>query len=114
MHKKFPDKYPSELPPCITINECLSGKPILSTKNQYVLSLYHKVAGQQIVAGMGQPIGIIYQSILAIFDIYDIVNREERRELFEKITIIDSIRLKHSNSELINRKGKPPAKTKGT
>jgi len=114
MHGKQPDKYPDKLPPCITSDTCPFNKPKLSIKNQYVLSLYHKVAGQQIVAGMGQPIGIIYQSILAIFDIYVIVNREERRELFEKITIIDAIRLKSSNSELINRKGKPPAKTKGT
>lgn len=53
---------------------------------------------------MGQPIGILFQSILALFDIYGIIDIDERREIFEKIQIVDHIRLKSAASELVNKR----------
>jgi len=53
---------------------------------------------------MGQPIGILFQSILALFDIYGIIDIDERREIFEKIQIVDHIRLKSASSELVNKR----------
>jgi hypothetical protein len=48
---------------------------------------------------MGQPLGIYFSSILAIFDIYGIIDIDERRELFEKIQLIDKVRLKISSQD---------------
>jgi len=54
---------------------------------------------------MGQPIGVMFSSIAVMMDIYGINDPEERVEVFEKIQIIDHIRLKHSNnSETIGKR----------
>jgi len=103
-HKTNPDKYPNDQPPCILSYECPFGKPTLTVRNGYIFDLYQKCAHQQIMAGMGQPIGIIFQSILALFDIYGIIDTYERREIFEKIQIIDHIRLKAAASDLVNKR----------
>lgn len=104
-HRKDPIKNPYGVPPCITENLCHLGKPSLSIRNSYVMELYQKCAHQQIVAGMGQPIGIMFTSILALFDIYDIIDKDDRRELFEKIQLIDEIRLKQATSDIVAKRG---------
>jgi hypothetical protein len=68
-------------------------------RNSYAFELYQKCNTQQIVAGMGQPLGILFSSILALFDIYGIIDIDERRELFEKIILVDQIRLRQSSQD---------------
>ena len=53
---------------------------------------------------MGQPIGIMFTSIVALMDVYCIDDKEERIEIFEKIQLIDHIRLKHSQQETIGKR----------
>jgi len=53
---------------------------------------------------MGTPIGIMFTSIVALLDIYCIYDAETRIEIFEKIQIIDGIRLKQSTQETIGKK----------
>jgi hypothetical protein len=53
---------------------------------------------------MGQPIGIMFSSIVAILDLYGINEFEERIEVFEKIQMIDHIRLKNSQQETIGKR----------
>ncbi|PKP53818.1 MAG: hypothetical protein CVT92_02480 [Bacteroidetes bacterium HGW-Bacteroidetes-1] len=77
---------------------------MLTVRNSWVFDLYQKCSGQQIVAGMGQPIGIMFTSIVAMLDIYCIFDVEERVEIFEKIQLIDSIRLKMSAQETIGKR----------
>lgn len=60
--------------------------------------MYQKCSGQVIVAGMGDILGIKFEAIEFVFDIYEIDDREERRILFEKIQTIDIIRLKNSKT----------------
>lgn len=48
---------------------------------------------------MGDILGIKFEAIEFVFDLYAIHNLEERRELFEKIQIIDIIRLKRNRQE---------------
>jgi hypothetical protein len=71
-------------------------------------------ASQVIVAGMGDVLGIKFEAIDFIFNLYDITDIEEKRFLFEKIQIIDIIRLKCSrNRETIGKqsgKGSPRKK----
>ena len=92
------------IPPCETSGKCPFGKPMLTTRNAWVFDFYQKCSSQQIVAGMGTPIGIMFTSIVAILDIYNIVNVEDRIEIFEKIQLIDSIRLKLSHQETIGKR----------
>jgi hypothetical protein len=77
---------------------------MLTVRNSWVFDLYQKCSGQQIVAGMGQPIGIMFTAIVAMLDIYCIFDIEERVEIFEKIQLIDSIRLKMSAQETIGKR----------
>jgi hypothetical protein len=74
--------------------------------NQFAWELYQKCSGQVIVAGMGDVLGIKFEAIDFIFNLYCIDDPEERRFLFEKIQIIDIIRLKNSrnSSGTIGRK----------
>jgi hypothetical protein len=61
---------------------------------------------------MGDILGIRYEAIAFLFELYDIIDNEERRELFEKIMLLDGIRAKIRSKELITRKqeSKPEAK----
>lgn len=77
---------------------------MLTTRNAWVFDLYQKCSGQQIVVGMGQPIGILFSSIVAMLDIYNIFDSEDRIEVFEKIQLIDMIRLKLSSQETIGKR----------
>jgi len=62
---------------------------------------------------MGQPLGILFSSILALFDIYGIIEGELRIEIFEKIQKIDEIRLRSMSGETIGKnKAKQPDKSK--
>jgi hypothetical protein len=53
---------------------------------------------------MGSPIGIMFTAIVALLDIYCINDPEERIEVFEKIQIVDSIRLRLSHQETIGKR----------
>jgi hypothetical protein len=59
-----------------------------------------------IVGGMGDVLGIRFEAIAFLFDLYDIMNTDERRDLFEKIMTIDGVRAKIRSSELVNKKPK--------
>lgn len=55
-------------------------------------------SSQVIVAGMGDVLGIKFEAIEFLFDLYEIDDNDERRLLFEKIQNIDIIRLKSSRN----------------
>jgi hypothetical protein len=71
--------------------------------NMFVWSLYEKVMGQVIVAGMGEPLGIRFDAIEFIFDLYEVTDTYDRQEYFEKIQKIDSVRLGYRKKELIKQ-----------
>ena len=49
---------------------------------------------------MGDILGIRHEAIESILNIYGIANQEQRVELFEKVCIIDGVRMKFRNQEL--------------
>jgi len=59
-----------------------------------VWSLYQKISNQVIVAGMGEVLGVKFEAIQFILDLYCINEIELRRDIFEKILKIDEIKLK--------------------
>jgi len=72
-------------------------------------------ATQVIVAGMGDVLGIKFEAIGFIFDLHGIDDLEEKRFLFEKIQIIDIIRLKSSRNKsatIGKQTGKGPPRKK--
>lgn len=86
--------------PCIPNEECPFGKPHLLMGNHLAWDIYNQCSSQVIVAGMGEVLGIKFEAIQFIFDIYEIKNAETRRDIFEKITLIDTIRIKAKNGEI--------------
>lgn len=89
---------------------CEFGKVDLWVANHYAWELYQKVAGQVIVAGMGDVLGIKFEAIQFLFDIYGIIDKEERLELFEKIQIIDTARMQARSEQLINKQNSDKTK----
>jgi hypothetical protein len=69
-------------------------------------------SSQVIVAGMGDVLGIKFEAIEFLFDLFEIDDNDERRLLFEKIQNIDIIRLKSSRnrSETIRHTASKPRK----
>jgi len=63
-----------------------------------------KLGGQVVVAGMGEVLGIRFEAIESILNIYGIEDPEKRVEIFEKIVIIDSVRMKFKSQELLSKK----------
>ena len=74
--------------------ECPYGVVFLEPKNRFVWTLFNKLSGQVIVAGMGECLGIKFEAIDFLFDLYKINKRYERKILFDKLQLIDSIRMK--------------------
>jgi len=95
-------------PPCFENGICEFGKPDLWVSNHYAWELWQKCSSQVIVAGMGDVLGIKFEAIAFIFDLYEIYEPEERQFYFEKIQIIDIIRLKSKSSggTITNNKGR--------
>ena len=64
------------------------------------------------MAGMGEVLGIKFEAIEFLLNLYGIDDLEERRFLFEKIQIIDIIRMKNSrkSSGTIGGPKPPPAR----
>lgn len=52
---------------------------------------------------MGDILGIKFEAIQFLFDIYGIIDRDERLDLFEKIQIIDTARMKARSEQLVNK-----------
>lgn len=88
----------------------MNNKPDLWVSNTFAWELFQRLSGQVIVAGMGEPLGIKFEAIGFIFDLYGIHDDTEKIELFEKITLIDSVRLKYKRDELIRQQQQPKAK----
>lgn len=82
--------------------ECPFGKPKLWIGNHLVWDLYQQVSGQVIVAGMGDVLGIKFEAIQFIFDLYGIMDRDEKLDLFNKILAIDSVRMKIRSETIMN------------
>ena len=95
-------KIKKQLPPC-ALGGCEFGKVDLWVSNHYAWELYQKVAGQVIVAGMGDILGIKFEAIQFLFDIYGIIDSVERLDLFEKIQIIDTARMKARSEQIVNK-----------
>lgn len=91
-----------KLPPCVE-GGCPFDKPTLFLSNHLAWDLYQKVCSQVIVGGMGDVLGIRFEAIEFLFDLYDIINTDERRDLFEKILAIDGVRAKIRSKELVNK-----------
>lgn len=83
-------------PPCVTDGVCKFGKPELWLSNRFAWELFQKCANQVIVAGMGDVLGIKFEAIEFLLNLYGVEDLESRRELFEKIQIIDTIRSRYS------------------
>lgn len=66
--------------------------------------MYQKVSSQVIVGGMGDVLGIRFEAIGFLLDLYDILMVDERRDLFEKIMSVDGVRAKMRSQDLVNRK----------
>lgn len=94
------EKVKKTIAPCLIGEECISGKPDLYIGNHLAWELYQKVSGQVIVAGMGEIIGIQFSAIEFILSIYQIYDPDVRCDLFEKILLIDTVRIKMKNGEL--------------
>ena len=104
-------KVKKQEPPCVR-GDCQFGKPKLFIGNHLAWELYQKVSTQVIVTGMGDIIGIRFEAIESIMNIYGIMDSEERVDLFEKIIEIDTVRAKIRNKELITRKQTEKTKSK--
>lgn len=91
-------------PPCITKGVCPNGYVELFKTNIFAWELWQKLSGQVIVAGMGEPLGIRFEAINFIFDLYGIEDQSYKEDLFEKILLIDSVRMGYKSQELIRRK----------
>lgn len=63
--------------------------------------LFQECASQVNVAGMGDILGIRFEAVDFLFDLYNIRDRDERVRLFEKIMTIDRIRVfqQHKKTE---------------
>jgi len=72
--------------------------------------LFELVSGQVIVAGMGDILGIKFEAIEFIFNLYQIEDIYERQDLFEKIVAIDSVRLGVIRDEMKSNMTKRPKK----
>jgi len=72
--------------------------------NHLAWELFQKVSGQMIVAGMGEPLGINFLAIDFILDIYGILKRDKRREMFDKIILFDSIRLRKRSEQISSQR----------
>ena len=83
----------------MTEGDCKFGMPDLWVSNQFAWELYQKCSGQVIVAGMGDVLGIKFEAIEFLFNLYDIDDRDEKRLLFQKIQIIDILRLRSSRNK---------------
>ena len=97
-------------PPCISKGECPNGECDLWKTNIFAWELWQKLSGQVIVAGMGEPLGIKFDAIGFIFDLYGIEDQLFKEDLFEKILIIDGVRMAYKTQELIKHKNKVKAK----
>ena len=85
---------------------CPHGKIDLFISNQFAWDLYEKLIGQVIVAGMGDILGVKFEAIQFIFEVYQVKEPFYRQDLFEKILLIDSVRLGLINADLKKNKSK--------
>lgn len=92
--------------------KCPYGVVDLMPGNYFAWQLYQKCSSQVIVAGMGDILGIKFEAIDFLFNLYKINNRYERKILFEKIQLVDSIRLKCQNAIQKREREKQKAKNK--
>jgi hypothetical protein len=68
--------------------------------NLFAWELFQKLSGQVITGGMGDILGIKFEAIESLFNIYGIMDNEERLILFEKITSIDEVRIRMRSDEI--------------
>jgi hypothetical protein len=86
--------------PCLTDTGCPNGKVDLWACNHFAWQLYQEVSGQVIVAGMGDILGIKFEAIAFLFDIYMINDYYERQDLYQKIVAVDAVRMNIRNIEM--------------
>lgn len=67
--------------------------PNLYQSNAFAWQLFQECSSQVIVAGMGDILGIRFEAIDFLFDLYNIKDEWERECLFEKIMTIDRVRI---------------------
>ena len=67
--------------------------------NHLAWEFFQLLSGQVNTAGMGEIIGIKFEAISFVFDIYQISDALQKRELFEKIILIDQIRMEFRMKE---------------
>jgi len=81
-----------EYPPCDTC------KPILLPVNRDALQVYSLVSNQIIVGGMGDIIGLNYNAVKFVMDLYNI---ENQRDCFERVVCVFNkiLAAKKSNEE---------------
>lgn len=67
----------------------------------FAWELFQECSAQVNVAGMGDILGIKFEAVDFLFDLYNIIDRDERVRLFEKIMTIDRIRVfqQHKKTE---------------
>lgn len=93
------EKIKHEPTPC-EFDDCPFGKPYLWPSNAFIWEMYTKVSGQVIVAGMGEVLGIKFEAIQFLFDLYELP-QETRLETFEKILAIDAVKMKFRTEQVM-------------
>lgn len=93
---------------------CTYGKPELWVSNMFAWELFQECSAQVNVAGMGDILGIKFEAVDFLFDLYNIIDRDERVQLFEKIMTIDRIRVfqQHKKNERAIEEQKNKARKK--
>ena len=66
---------------------------MLSNSNIFAWQLFQECSNQVIVAGMGDVLGIKFEAIDFLFNLYNINDEWEKQCLFEKIMTVDRIRM---------------------
>jgi len=68
--------------------------------NHFAWECFQKVSGQVITTGMGDLLGIKFEAISFLFELYGIIDVDDRIDLFEKIIAIDGERIKMRSLEM--------------
>jgi hypothetical protein len=57
-----------------------------------------KRLGTQWVVGPGGPVGLNYSSILIVFDIFGVVKKKEKEDVFDALRVLESEALRQMNN----------------
>lgn len=77
--------------------------PKLFQSNIFAWQLFQECSGQVITTGFGDILGIKFEAIDFLFDLYNIKGEWERQCLFEKLMVVDRIRTLSQRRETAKR-----------